>query len=269
LIAALLALVLSDPRTPLVGPGGFTCPTGQAIQMITGTRDRGRCVAVAGGSMTSLHFVTTQSESGLSAETVLPTCTGTQRLTWSGSALTCADSVLSATSSVTGGLRLTGQLGGSATSPTVIGVTGAVVGVANLNTTGTPDSTTFLRGDGQWSTPSAGVSAGGYETATISSTPTTITPSGTKSVINISQSVSGDWTLANPSAHADGQMLTIAYRKTATFSNPTVTLGSEYAIGGIGLPVTYSSGNYGAVIVQFFDGKWREVGRPGSGGITY
>jgi hypothetical protein len=58
-----------------------------------------------------------------------------------------------ATSSVTGGLRLTGQLGGTATSPTVTGLTGAIIGVANHSATGTPGATTFYRGDNTWNVP--------------------------------------------------------------------------------------------------------------------
>ena len=35
------------------------------------------------------HYVTTQAEGGLSAEAVIPTCTGTDKLTFDGSALSC------------------------------------------------------------------------------------------------------------------------------------------------------------------------------------
>lgn len=72
-----------------------------------------------------------------------------------------------ATSGVTGGVRLTGDLGGTATSPTVTGVTGAVVGVSNLNATGTPSATTYLRGDGTWSTPAGGGGSPGGSTTQV------------------------------------------------------------------------------------------------------
>jgi hypothetical protein len=58
-----------------------------------------------------------------------------------------------ATSGVTGGIRLAGQLGGTATSPTVVAVTGAAVGISNINASGATSSATYLRGDGTWSSP--------------------------------------------------------------------------------------------------------------------
>jgi hypothetical protein len=40
--------------------------------------------------ISAAHFVTTQAEAGLSAEAVVPTCTGTDKLTFNGTALSCA-----------------------------------------------------------------------------------------------------------------------------------------------------------------------------------
>lgn len=45
--ALLVSLLLGQLK---LGPGGFQCPAGYAIQVYTGTRDKGRCVAVGGSS---------------------------------------------------------------------------------------------------------------------------------------------------------------------------------------------------------------------------
>jgi hypothetical protein len=75
---------------------------------------------------------------------------GTYQLSfWSGTAWTYI-TMPDATATITGGIRLTGQLGGTATSPTVTGITGAIVGISNISATGTPSASTFLRGDGSW-----------------------------------------------------------------------------------------------------------------------
>jgi hypothetical protein len=104
-------------------------------------------------------------------ETIYDEAAGlTQRkeLRFNGTGVTCADSggqtvctipsytLPDATNAVTGGVRLTGQLGGTATSPTVTGVTGAVVGVSNLSATGTKDATTILYGDNTFKTAPSG-----------------------------------------------------------------------------------------------------------------
>lgn len=96
--------------------------------------------------------------------------------------------VSDATSSAKGVLQLTGDLGGTAASPTVPGlaskaatvhthaqsdVTGLVTALAgkaslshthaitDITATGTPSATTYLRGDGSWTAPPAGGGGGG------------------------------------------------------------------------------------------------------------
>jgi len=65
-------------------------------------------------------------------------------------------------------------------SSTITGgnIANSTVGVANLNATGTASSSTYLRGDGTWSTPSGGSSntygTGSLSTGTISSSATTV-----------------------------------------------------------------------------------------------
>lgn len=89
---------------------------------------------------------------------VLVTATGssTTHTLADWTALIGSGGVGDATGATKGILRLAGQLGGTATSPTVTGLTGAIVGPANINATGTPSASTYFRGDGTWSTPAGG-----------------------------------------------------------------------------------------------------------------
>jgi hypothetical protein len=118
-----------------------------------------------------------------------------------------------ATAAVTGGVRLTGQLGGTATSPTVTGVTGAVITVANHSATGTPSATTYYRGDNTWSTPAGGGGAdalGGYLVKTATNAPVNaqiMASLGTGLVLNTTttgvQSIKGTNTCTNQFARSD------------------------------------------------------------------
>ena len=85
-----------------------------------------------------------------------------------GSGLSVADNagagrtdvtVPAATTSAEGIVQLAGDLAGTATAPTVTNlshVTNASLPVSGISATGTASSTTYLRGDGSWSTPSGG-----------------------------------------------------------------------------------------------------------------
>lgn len=53
-------------------------------------------------------------------------------------------------------ITLSGAVTGSGTTAIATTLAASVVGISNINATGTPSSTTFLRGDGVWATPAAG-----------------------------------------------------------------------------------------------------------------
>jgi len=75
-------------------------------------------------------YLTMGSDATLSAEVAVPTCSGTDKLTSNGTAITCATdqtvayTLPDATASVKGGIQLSGDLGGTAAAPTVPGLAG-------------------------------------------------------------------------------------------------------------------------------------------------
>lgn len=86
-------------------------------------------------------------------------------------ALTCSTppgtyTLPDSTSVTTGGLRLTGDLGGTATSPSVVDDSHSHT-VSTISATGTPSATTYLRGDGTWATVSGGGGSPGGSTTQV------------------------------------------------------------------------------------------------------
>ncbi len=141
------------------GAGALTCSAGQHLT------SNGTAYSCTADTAYTLPAATATVLGGVKGTGTGTACTGGQYSTGhdAAGALQCGTPAGSytlpdATNLVTGGVRLTGQLGGTATSPTVTGVTGAVVGVANINATGTPGSGNFLRGDGTWN-PASGSGA--------------------------------------------------------------------------------------------------------------
>lgn len=49
MIAPLLVALVLGQNAVRLGPTGISCPAGYAVQVVTGTRDRGRCVALGAG----------------------------------------------------------------------------------------------------------------------------------------------------------------------------------------------------------------------------
>jgi len=122
-----------------------------------------------------VHLTGTQTVAGVktfSSSPVVPTpSTSTQAANKSYVDATAAAGAPDATSSVKGIIQLTGDLGGTAASPTVPGLSGkantshshatsditsGTMSTARLGS-GTANSSTFLRGDGTWATPTGAI----------------------------------------------------------------------------------------------------------------
>jgi hypothetical protein len=105
-----------------------------------------------------------------------------------------------------------------------------VVTVAKLSATGTPSSTTFLRGDGTWATPASGGGGGYTVTAHLTSNYTETATSGTK--IIKCDTTSAAFTVTLPTAV--GNQATLIVKKLAGTNILTVdAAGSETIDGGL------------------------------------
>lgn len=69
--------------------GGTSCPYAIASLNASGTAACQPAPTIP-ADVSAAHYVTTQAEAGLSAEAVLPTCTGTDKLTFNGTTISCA-----------------------------------------------------------------------------------------------------------------------------------------------------------------------------------
>jgi hypothetical protein len=139
-------------------------------------------------------------------------------------------------------ITLSGAITGSGTTAITTSLASSVVGVSNLSATGTPSSTTFLRGDNTWATISGSgtvttvsvVSANGFAgtVATATSTP----------AITISTSISGilkgnGTAISAASAGTDYQapitLTTTGSSGASTFATNTLNIPT-YTLSGLG-----------------------------------
>lgn len=135
-------------------------------------------------------------------------------------------------------ITLTGDLSGTGSPIINTTINAGVVGISNLSATGTPSSTTYLRGDNTWATISGGT---GTVTSIGTSAPLTggtITTSGTIGITQATTSTDGylsstDWSTFNSKESA----LTFSTGLTRTTNTITANLstgvsGGQSVIGG-------------------------------------
>lgn len=116
-------------------------------------------------------------------------------------------------------------------------VASGTISVADISATGTPSATTYLRGDGSWSTPSG---SGGGITRTVSSISTPTTAGGSASTDYV-YFVSGTTTLTLPTAVSNTNRYTV---KNTGANTVTVATTSSQTIDGsttVTLPVANTS----------------------------
>lgn len=127
------------------------------------------------------------------------------------------------------GLTLTGTV--TTSGSLTLGGTLAVP-IANITATGTPSSTTYLRGDGTWSTVSS-TGGGGYTTTSQTSNYSETATTGTKIILG--DTTGGTFTITLPTAV--GNASTIIIKKTAGTAALVVDGASSETIDG-GLTAT-------------------------------
>lgn len=104
-------------------------------------------------------------------------------------------------------ITLSGAVSGSGTTAITTTLASSVVGITNLSATGTPSSTTYLRGDNTWAT----VSTGGYTVTTQTANYTETATTGTKIIKG--DTTGGTFTITLPTAVGNQALLII--KKTA------------------------------------------------------
>lgn len=103
-------------------------------------------------------------------------------------------------------------------------ITSGTIDAARLGS-GTASSSTYLRGDGQWATPSGG--SGNPTVVALSYSSTLATDASAGSIFDVT--LTGNVTLSNPTNPTNGQTLRWRVKQDAT-GGRTVTLGNKFAL---------------------------------------
>lgn len=140
-------------------------------------------------------------------------------------------SFVAATVSAGGTITLTGAVTGSGTSSIATTLASSVVGISNFTASGTPSSTTYLRGDNTWSTPS------GAGTVTSVATDSTLTGGP----------ITGSGTLGINLSNANTWAATQTVQALTPSANNTYDLGTAAAV--------WKDGYFGVVSSQHLVGS--------------
>lgn len=214
----------------------------------TGVANTGKTITLGGNLVTGGAFAT----SGAFAVTL--TATGATNVTMptAGTLATLAGTETltskTLTSPAISGPVLSGTVTGTYTlggTPTISGaaVTAATLPVSAINASGTPSSSTFLRGDGTWGT--TGLSTPGAATATTSGTAIDLTgiPAGVKTVTVTLNGVSTSGASVVTLRLGDASTV-----YTSGYASVTSYVGNSY--GGTtdttGIPISYYAGTSAA-----------------------
>lgn len=191
---------------------------------------------------------------------------GTTYLRGDGTWAAPTASIPDATAAVTGGIKLTGDLGGTAASPTVPGLAGKANsshthGLADFTATGTPSATTYLRGDNTWSELTGVISKVSASNITNSTTtPTNITGlsfsiaagevKGFHAVI-IHQGTATSGPRFNVTGPASPTTVAIHYHRGTSATADTISTDTAFSTSAQTAAIT-SGGNTGILVTEVY-----------------
>ncbi len=191
---------------------------------------------------------------------------GTTYLRGDGTWAAPTASIPDATAAVTGGIKLTGDLGGTAASPTVPGLAGKANtshthGLADFTATGTPSATTYLRGDNTWSELTGVISKVSASNITNSTTtPTNITGlsfsiaagevKGFHAVI-IHQGTATSGPRFNVKGPASPTTVAIHYHRGTSATADTISTDTAFSTSAQTAAIT-SGGNTGILVTEVY-----------------
>ena len=177
------SVVISGATTPTLAVTGTSSISGSNTGdnatnslysgLVTNATHTGDATGATALTVVGLRGVTLPT---LGATAGLLKYTGTGTNTW----VFDSSTYLTANQSIT----LSGAVTGSGTTAITTTLASSIVGISNLSATGTPSSTTFLRGDNTWATP-AGGGGGSVSLAAVGTSPNANAATLTGSVLNL------------------------------------------------------------------------------------
>ena len=122
-------------------------------------------------------------------------------------------------------ITLSGAVTGTGTATIATTLASAIVGITNLAATGTPSSTTYLRGDNTWATPGGGgtVTSVAINNASGLTGTTPITGSGT---------IGADTTILSTKANVTAKLIGYAPLVSPSFTTPSLGVATATSING-------------------------------------
>lgn len=162
-------------------------------------------------------------------------------------------------------ITLSGAITGSGTTSIATTLAAASVSISNISATGTASSTTFLRGDGSWATPSGG----GIALTALSAT-TPLTYNNTTGVFAINQATtsangyltSGDWNTFN------GKQNALAGTGLVRSTGGTISYDTSAYLTSVGISDHTATGTPSASTYLRGDNTWATITGGGTISLT-